>query len=122
MFKYDRMNELIRIKGIKKAHICRELGRSPYYLRDAEKINAEISGDALLIMARILGTTPEYLTGDTDDPAPLKVAESPVMSDDFTVAMHGLSKDLTLQAKLALLNMAQQLADAERNRKRENTD
>ena len=66
MFNYDRMNALARSKGIKKAHICRELGKNLYYLRDSEKNKADISGITLLRIADILGTTPEYLTGETD--------------------------------------------------------
>lgn len=68
MFRYDRLNALAQEKGIKKAHICRKLGRSAYYLRDAEKVNTDISDDQLAIIAEILRTTPAYLRGETDNP------------------------------------------------------
>ena len=54
-------------KGVKKAHICRKLGKNTYYLRDAEKTNIDINGDSLSLIAEILGTTPEYLSGETDE-------------------------------------------------------
>lgn len=37
--------------------------------------------------------------------------------DDFTMAMHSLSRDLTSTNKLALVQMAEQLAEAERKRR-----
>lgn len=74
MFRYDRMNLLAKEKGVKKAHLCRLLGKTQYYLRDAEKANTDIKGEALSIIAEALGTTPEYLTGESDDknPAPVR--------------------------------------------------
>ena len=70
LFRYDRMNALVQEKGIKKAHICRKLGKTNYYLRDAEKYRTDIQGESLRIIADILGTTPEYLSGETDDNNP----------------------------------------------------
>ena len=70
MFRYDRMNALAQEKGIKKAHICRKLGKPVYYLRDVERNRSDIQGESLQIMADILGTTPEYLSGKTDEKEP----------------------------------------------------
>ena len=70
MLNYDRLNDLIKKSGIKKAAICERLGRNYYYLRDAQKTNANISDKDLAIIASILHTTPEYLRDETDDPAP----------------------------------------------------
>ena len=70
LFRYDRMNALVQEKGIKKAHICRKLGKTNYYLRDAEKYQTDIQGESLRIIADILGTTSEYLSGETDDKYP----------------------------------------------------
>ncbi len=68
LFRYDRLNLLAKEKGVTKAHICRKLGKTPYYLRDAEKTNINIHGDQLSIIAEILDTTPEYLSGQSDIP------------------------------------------------------
>lgn len=67
MFRYDRMNALAHEKGIKKAHICRELGKPVYYLRDTERNGTDINGESLKIIADILGTTPEYLSGNSEE-------------------------------------------------------
>lgn len=64
------MNALAQEKGIKKAHICRKLGKPVYYLRDVERNRSDIQGESLRIMADILGTTPEYLSGKTDEKEP----------------------------------------------------
>lgn len=71
MVRYDRMNMLFAETGVKKAHINRLLGKSNYFLRDAEKTNANLSQSQLSIIADALGTTPEYLTGESDEKKPL---------------------------------------------------
>ena len=70
LFRYDRMNILVQKTGVSKSHICRQLGKSRYYLRNAEKQQTNIQGESLQIIADILGTTPEYLSGETDDNNP----------------------------------------------------
>lgn len=42
MLNYDGLNNLIKKSEIKKAAICERLGRNYYYLRDAQKTNANI--------------------------------------------------------------------------------
>ncbi len=66
MFRYDRMNELAKEQGIKKAHLCRLMGKSQYYLRDAEKVKTDMSDENVQIIATALHTTPAYLRGETD--------------------------------------------------------
>lgn len=70
LFRYDRMNTLVQETGVSKSHICRKLGKSRYFLRDSEKYNTDIQGESLQIIADALGTTPEYLSGETDEKNP----------------------------------------------------
>ena len=74
MFRYDRLDERIKETGKKKVYLCERLNRAPTYLRDAKKQNTNIKGEDLRILADELDTTPEYLTGETDQkeksPAP----------------------------------------------------
>lgn len=72
LFNYDRMNALIKKSGKTKIFLCSQLGRGKTYLRDAEKQHTNISGETLAILAEELDTTPEYLTGLTDDPGKKK--------------------------------------------------
>lgn len=69
MFNYDRMNELVKKSGKTKIFLCSQIGKGKTYLRDAEKQNTNISGNTLALLASELNTTPEYLTGETDDPS-----------------------------------------------------
>lgn len=68
MFDFDRMNALIKKSGKTKLFLCGQLGKGKTYLRDAEKQKTNISGETLRILASELNTTPEYLTGETDEP------------------------------------------------------
>ena len=77
MFRYDRLNELVKEKGVKKAHLCRQMGVSSYYLRDAEKGQINISEENVIIIARCLGVSPEYMTGQSDIKAP-----TPAVTED----------------------------------------
>lgn len=68
MFRYDRLDELIKETGKKKNYLSIKMGYSSgRYLNDAKKQNTNIKGDELQILADELNTTPEYLTGETDD-------------------------------------------------------
>lgn len=69
LFNYNRMESMIAQSGKTKLHLCRAMGVSKTYLRDAKKQGTDISGEKLHILAAELNTTPEYLRGETDDPA-----------------------------------------------------
>ena len=45
------------------------MGFSSRYLVDAKKQKTNIADEPLRILAEELGTTPEYLRGETDDPS-----------------------------------------------------
>ena len=66
MFRYDRLEERIKETGKKKVYLCEKIGKAPTYLRDAKKQNTNIKGAELRILADELGTTPEYLAGESD--------------------------------------------------------
>ena len=76
MFNYNRMESMIAQSGKTKLHLCRAMGVSKTYLLDAKKQGTDISGEKLQILAAELNTTPEYLRGETDDPAILTFGES----------------------------------------------
>ena len=67
MFRYDRLEERIRATGKKKVYLCEKLNKCPTYLRDAKKQNTNIKGVDLQILADELDTTPEYLSGESDE-------------------------------------------------------
>ena len=88
LFNYDRFNDLVKQTGVKKAHICRVLIKSPYYLRDAEKTKADLDDETVVAIANILHTTPAYLRGETDDNKPHE-SKSHEIGHDLKFALFG---------------------------------
>lgn len=75
MFRYDRLDELVQQTGKKKNYLSIAMGHSGRYLNDARKQNTNIKGNDLLVLAAELGTSPEYLTGQTDEKKPAPEGE-----------------------------------------------
>lgn len=73
---------MIAQSGKTKLHLCRAMGVSNTYLRDAKKQGTDISGEKLHILAAELNTTPEYLRGETDDPGIKKETPAHQMVDE----------------------------------------
>ena len=71
MFIYSRFEELRKQKGITKKFISEHLGRSTSLCQGWKEGKSEPNRDQLLYVAKLLGTTPEYLTGETDEKKPL---------------------------------------------------
>jgi hypothetical protein len=69
------LDELIQQTGKKKNYLSIAMGHSGRYLNDARKQNTNIKGNDLLVLAAELGTSPEYLTGQTDEKKPAPKGE-----------------------------------------------
>lgn len=72
MVRYDRIWALCKETGKKRSYLSKAMGHSERYLLDARKQNTNIKQEELRILASELNTTPEYLTGETDDPGAKK--------------------------------------------------
>ena len=80
MVNVNKIKELCRTKGVKQGYLCSQLGVGYSYLNDVSKGKNTMSDDRIFKVAKILGTTFEYLTDLTDDPDPnfsAEKAESP---------------------------------------------
>lgn len=75
MFIYERFEALRVSKGITKRFIAQALDRSPSLCQDWKLRKSQPSDEQLQVVARILGTTPAYLRGETEDPSPLQDEE-----------------------------------------------
>lgn len=104
MVVLDRIKELSKKKGWSLSFLASKLGLAASYFTDVKNGKTKISDDRLITVADILGTTPEYLKGETD--VKEKPAEADVTFDDFTYALHGETKELTEENKQKLLEMA----------------
>ena len=66
----ERVKSLCKAKGVSQKFVSETTGHGAYFLNDIwlGKRNASVSD--LEKIASALATTPAYLTGETDDPAP----------------------------------------------------
>lgn len=112
MVNYDRIWELCKETGKKRSYLSKAMGHSERYLLDARKQNTNIKPDELAILASELNTTPEYLTGETDNPEIKK--EQPTVSDGLPKSVIEL---LGVVATLSEEEAASLLAFLKANRK-----
>ncbi len=70
---FSRLEALVKKTGKSKTWLCQCLGRSPYYLRDVKKVGTRVRDEDVEILAKELGTTPEYLMGISSEEKPLVV-------------------------------------------------
>ncbi len=75
MFQYERFEALLKSRGVTKTFIARSLGRSASLCQDWKQQKSQPSDKQLSTVARLLGTTPEYLRGETDEIAPGALGE-----------------------------------------------
>lgn len=107
MFIYARFEELIEELGIKKTFIAEKLGKSPSICQDWKRGKSQPNADQLKIVADILDTTPEYLTGETD------TKEKPVPTEDeLDNILINLLKELTPEESAKAASFVQGLLAA----------
>ena len=75
LFQYERFETLLKSRGITKTFISKTLGRSATLCQDWKQRKSQPSDAQLREVARILGTTPEYLRGETDEILPSDMNE-----------------------------------------------
>lgn len=105
MFRYDRLEERIKETGKKKVYLCEKINKAPTYLRDAKKQNTNIKGVELQILADELDTTPEYLTGLTDQKEKSSTPEGAEL-DKATIELKAIWDTADEDERAALLEMA----------------
>lgn len=79
--KIPRLFELMKSKGVTAAALARSLKISQGNVTDWKMGRAAPSAGVMTAVADYLGTTPEYLRGETDDPSPANGKDSSVNSD-----------------------------------------
>lgn len=77
----NRIKELCKKNGVSVSFICEKVGQGAYYLNDVKRRNGDIPDERLSVIADILGTTVEYLRGQTDDPG--KKEKPAAISDEL---------------------------------------
>lgn len=79
MCTYNRINEMRKKKGITWKFLNENIPGKVYSSRMTELKNGKtaLSGEQLIVVAKILETSTDYLLGNTDDPSPAGQKESP---------------------------------------------
>lgn len=75
MYNINKINALIKLKGVKKSFICEQLGLNRTYLADVERGKNKLTDERLAKIAKILGTTVEYLCDEEEAEAKEKAPE-----------------------------------------------
>lgn len=70
MLRLDRIKELAKEKHISISAVNRDYGEEPGYLNKVAAGSRRITQDRIDYIAKCLGTSAAYITGETDDPAP----------------------------------------------------
>lgn len=109
MFNYDRLEKCIAESGKSKSYLCRRLGRKEYYLRDIIRQKNSIPRDYQEILAEELGTTVEYLNGETD----IKEKAAPSGSGKIDNLIQ-IASELSPEQLERLLAYGQGMIDAEK--------
>lgn len=100
----ERLVERIRTSGLSYIAIARQLGvQQPTITRLAK--GEQRSTARIDQLARIVGTTPAYLTGEVDDPT-LNAPDEPELSQLETALIEAF-RELDDKARAALLYVAQ---------------
>lgn len=64
----ERIQSFAKSRGISQAFICKRLGLARSYFNDVKLGKNTLNDSRLLEIADIIGTSPEYLKGETEDP------------------------------------------------------
>lgn len=76
---FERFDALLKESGKTKTHLCKAVGREIYYLNDVKK-GCVVPDEYIVIFAQELNTTPEYLTGETDQRVKMDVTLERILS------------------------------------------
>lgn len=76
----SRIETLAKQQGKSLTHLCTLLGKHRGYLKEVRNKNLKLPHEFLVIIANDLGTTPEYLLFETDDPS-VPVSNQSMKSD-----------------------------------------
>lgn len=67
LFDFDRFKKLCKDNGTNPARVASRIGKSRAYFSDLKNGRFTVKENDLNEIAKILGTTPDYLTGVSDD-------------------------------------------------------
>lgn len=109
MFAFDRMEELREERGIIRKFIAKNLGKDDSIWQDWKKRKSTPDEEQLRIVAKCLWTTPEYLTGETDEK---EIPRGIDVTEDEMELLNNY-RQLTSTDKIRVLERAEALLDSD---------
>ena len=88
MVNTTKLKALAKSKGIKISFLCEQFGLHRSYINNIERGKATMPDERIHKIARILNTTYEYLTDQTDDPKP-KNKKTPEITSNADIISTG---------------------------------
>ncbi len=82
MVNYNKLQEMMKEKGLSQSFISEKIGMSRNYIKDCKRLNADIPEDRFEKIADLLGTTTDYLSDRSDD-ASQKQKKPAAISDEL---------------------------------------
>lgn len=116
MVNIPKIRALCKEKGIKMSYICEQLGLARNYLNNVEKGQNTMSEERVLTVARILGTSFEYLMDITDDPEPNFLKRSAETMEEKII--HEVTEKVFTMPKDQLETLYEMLGQSEEDFKR----
>jgi transcriptional regulator with XRE-family HTH domain len=110
MFDFNRFEELRKEKGVTKKFIAQQLGRTETIVQDWKKGKSSPNESQLSVVALILGTTPAYLTGESNEKAPAVIGEGSERDKEIMKLLSEISDE----TKASLIPLLEQLKDREK--------
>lgn len=106
----NRIKEQCKKTGVSQKHLCDSVGKSRQYLNNIWDGKCSPTEEELKAFASILGTTPEYLSGETDDSSHVG-EEAEITSEDEEMLM--LFRTLSPENKEILKKLIGQMSEKE---------
>lgn len=105
MFDFNRFETLRAERGVSKAFIAQKLDRAASLCNDWKLGKSTPSEQQIKVVAKILGTSPEYLKGETDKKTPAEAGEG----SKYDRIIMEILENITDETKAALIPLLQQM-------------
>lgn len=112
MVNYNKLQEMMKEKGLSQSFISEKIGMSRNYIKDCKRLNADIPEDRLEKIADLLGTTTDYLSDRSDD-ASQKQKKPAAISDELWERINKDPSALRFLERLYSMN-EEQLSELDR--------
>ena len=113
MFDFNRFETLRAERGVSKAFIAQKLDRAASLCNDWKPGKSTTSEQQIKAVAKILGTSPEYLKGETDEKTPAETGEG----SKYNRIIMEILENITDETKAALIPLLQQMQRQEESKK-----